>query len=206
MMRRSMLVLFAVLVATSPPALASVIITATQTGADVVFSGSGTLDVSALTSMGNGNLLAGIDFGGEVLLGANPSGFPAVNFYGAMSEISIPGPFGADLFTPASLGTGPRFGISVQAFPTQTAPAIVVPAGYVSGDPLSSTSTFSGQTFSSLGINPGTYIWSWGSGANADSLTLAIQLPEPGTVTLMVVSGLAVGSLRRRRVGSSRQS
>lgn len=200
MMRLSMLILTALLLATSRPALAELIITATQSGTDVVFSGSGTLNVSDLTPIGTANLLAGIDFGAEVLLGADPSGFPAVSGYGAANELTPPGLFGADLFTSASLGAGPRIGVVVTAFPLQTAPAIVVPAGYVSGDPLSSTSTFSGKTFSSLGINPGTYTWSWGSGGNADSLTLRI-VPETRTVTLLVLALTALCAGRSRRAG-----
>lgn len=184
--------------AVSQSALAAAIITATEVGVDVVFTGSGTLNVSALTSMGNGNLLAGIDFGREVFLGANPSGFAAVNFYGAAGQITAPGPFGDDLFTLASLGDGPRFGIAVEAFPNQVAPAIVVPAGYVSGGSLSSTSTFSGATFSSLGIDPGTYTWTWGSGASADSLTLTV-VPEPASIGLVLAGLAGLSALRRRQ-------
>jgi hypothetical protein len=197
-MRCWMWLLTALLCAASRPALAELIITAAESGPDVVFSGSGTLNISDLTFVGNANLLAGIDFGAEVLLGADPSGFPAVEGYGIANEITLPGVFGADLFTSANLGTGPRVGVAVSAFSMQTAPAIVVPAGYVSGAPLSSTSTFSGKSLSSLRINPGTYTWSWGSGENADSLTLQI-VPEPRTVLLLalVLTSLCAGRSRR---------
>ena len=194
----SMVTSIGMALAVSQSALAAAIITATEVGGDVVFTGSGTLSLSALTSMGNGNLLAGIDFGREVLLGANPTGLAAVDFYGAAGQITAPGPFGADLFTGASLGEGPRFGIAAEAFPNQVAPAIAVPAGYVSGGSLSSTSTFSGKTFSSLGINPGTYTWSWGSGASADSLTLTI-VPEPASIGLLLAGLAGLSALRRRQ-------
>ncbi len=132
---------------------AEVVINAIETGGNVVFSGSGTLDVSNLTFQGSANLLASIDFGAEVFLGGDPTGFPPVDFYGAEGELTSPSVFGANQFTIASLGTGPRMGIAVEAFAMQTAPAVTVPAGYVSGTPLSSTSTYSGQTFASLGLN-----------------------------------------------------
>jgi len=160
---------------------AAVIINVVESGNDVIFSGNGTLDVSNLTSQGSGNLLAGIDFGAEVLIGGDPSGFPAVDFYGATGELSIPPVFGADQFTVANLGTGPRMGIAFSAFANQVAPAVVVPAGYVSGTQLSSTSTYAGQSFASLGLIPGTYVWSWSD----DSLTLNIaQVPVPAAVWL----------------------
>lgn len=197
MTRLSILLLIGLLSAGSRPAFAGFIITATESGPDVVFSGSGTLNVSALTSIGSSNLLAGIDFGSEVLLGGDPSGFPAVNGYGAANQLTLPGSFGADLFTTASLGTGPRVGVAVSAFSQQVAPAIVVPAGYVSGDPLSSTSTYSGKSFSSLRINPGTYTWSWGSGENADSLTLMI-VPESRTIGLLALALAALWAARSR--------
>jgi hypothetical protein len=201
MMRLSISFLTALLLATSGPALAGLIITATQSGSDVVFSANGTLNVSDLTLIGSSNLLAGIDFGAEVLLGADPSGFPAVNGYGSPGQLTVPGPFGDDLFTTASLGSGPRVGVAVSAFSGQTAPAIVVPTGYVSGAPLSSTSTFSGKTFSSLRINPGIYTWSWGSGENADSLTLRI-VPETRTVALLALALAALCAGRSRRFTS----
>ena len=49
-----------------------------------------------------------------------------------------------------------------------------VPSGYVSGDPLSDSSTYPGQTFLSLGVTPGTYEWSWGTGPN-QNITLIIR-------------------------------
>jgi hypothetical protein len=52
---------------------------------------------------------------------------------------------------------------------------ILLPSGYTSGDPISSTQTFSGQTFTSLGLTPGTYDYTWGSGINEDSFEVVIQ-------------------------------
>ena len=42
----------------------------------------------------------------------------------------------------------------------------MVPTGYVSGNALSDTATWSGRTFATLGVAPGTYVWTWGTGAN----------------------------------------
>jgi hypothetical protein len=80
-----------------------------------------------------------------------------------------------------------------------------IPHGYTSGHSLSSTATWNSQTFSSLGVTPGTYVWTWGTGAHADSFTLqvgpATAMPEPASLTLLGIGavGLAGYGWRRRR-------
>jgi hypothetical protein len=76
-----------------------------------------------------------------------------------------------------------------------------VPQGYVSGNPLSDTATWDSTTFASLGVTPGTYVWSWGTGAN-QNFTLQIgpaAAPEPGTLTLLGAALASFAFLRRRR-------
>jgi hypothetical protein len=87
---------------------------------------------------------------------------------------------------------------------------LVVPGGYISGTPLAGTATFSGTTLVAMGATPGTYVWTWGSGNTADSLTLLIgasaEVPEPGT--LFLVGGVLLGSMALKgalRVRRSRQ-
>ena len=58
------------------------------------------------------------------------------------------------------------------------APALIVPRGYVSGTFLSDSATYSDATFATLGVTPGTYVWTWGSGAN-QNFTLKIPVPPP---------------------------
>jgi PEP-CTERM motif len=72
-------------------------------------------------------------------------------------------------------------------------------SGYISGAPISGTATFDSTTLAALGITPGAYTWTWGTGQNADSLTFfaGVQpssVPEPTSVGLMSV-GLAGGAL-----------
>jgi hypothetical protein len=47
-------------------------------------------------------------------------------------------------------------------YPTNT---LVVPTGYTSGNFIQGTTTLSGSSFTSLGINTGNYNYSWGAGA-----------------------------------------
>jgi hypothetical protein len=62
----------------------------------------------------------------------------------------------------ASSGSGDIFGLFFNSM------QLVVPGGYVKGAPLSGTSTYSGESFSSLGMEMGSYSWTWGSGDTAD--------------------------------------
>jgi hypothetical protein len=62
---------------------------------------------------------------------------------------------------------------------------------------LNATDTYAGQTISSLGLTPGTYTWTWGTGAHADSLTVQIgpaAIPEPSTAIIALSGAVAFGS------------
>ena len=45
---------------------------------------------------------------------------------------------------------------------------------YGSGSALANHMTFASQSFASLGLTPGTYAWTWGSGAYADSVRVQV--------------------------------
>jgi hypothetical protein len=77
--------------------------------------------------------------------------------------------------------------------------SIYVPRNYVSGRPLMSTLTWDNATFASLGVTPGTYVWTWGSGANAGSFTLRVAVPEPAKLGLITFGLLGAGFARRKR-------
>jgi hypothetical protein len=79
---------------------------------------------------------------------------------------------------------------------------LALPENYVSGSPLSDSSTYDNQNFASLDVTPGVYVWTWGSGATADSFTLDIgaapAVPEPASLTLLGVALAGLGVARRR--------
>ena len=170
------------------PAKADFLVIGKQVGPDVVFTGSGTLNLNDLSFLFDGFGSAGVfPADGGVSLGDDPLNFVDVDIYSGVTsfhESFGPGPGG-----PADLGTGPRVGFGY-ADPLNTF-LLTVPDGY-SGGMLESTSTFLDTDFATLGITPGVYNYSWGSGQNADTITM-ILVPEPGSLGLMVtVAGVAV--------------
>jgi hypothetical protein len=101
----------------------------------------------------------------------------------------------------ASSGSGDLVGIDGGAS------VLTVPAGYVSGSPLSDKATYDSQTLASLGVTPGVYTWTWGAVpgvAQDDSFTLDIvAAPEPSTWIMMLagLAGLGLVGYRRRNAG-----
>ena len=183
------------LLGTSDWTRAGIILTATEVGSDVIISGGGTANLSDLTLniTGTGQPAVVPNIG---VVGVGVAS-PSVEGYEALSG---PGSFGPGGQSLATSGTGDLFGISTDF----SSLLMVVPANYVSGTALSGTATFVNASFASLGMTPGTYVWTWGSGVNADSFTLNIGsvVPEPSSLTLMgiaVLCGLCSQIRRRKR-------
>ncbi|MFO1024326.1 MAG: hypothetical protein U1E70_04000 [Acetobacteraceae bacterium] len=182
--------------AATSPADAAVIIDLTIDGGSVRADAAGKLDVSSLQSLNpssNASLVA-------------PSHPAIVVGQGGLSDeytgfTSTPSAFGPAVYvTNATFSSGQTIG----AGPT----VLAVPYGYVSGADLTAASIFQGHSFLTLGVTPGTYIWAWGAGDHADSLTLNIiappifgsALPEPASLLLLAGPAVAALAVRRRRV------
>jgi hypothetical protein len=155
-------------------------VTLQQVGPNVVATGSGAIDLTGLTVSRSffqdpaikpfGHILAGPAF-----IATGPTSSSVHPYFGA---ITGPGSFGSSAnFTLASSGSGDMVGISVElAFQTH----LSVPTGYVSGTALANSATYSGQTFVTLGVTPGTYVWKWGTGANQN---FTLQIPPTPSIT-----------------------
>ena len=188
-------------VASASVSHAAIVITIQQVGANVVETGIGSANLSALT------FAASDSFRGAVFPAATsgvsqaivgPSSNQPVSLF---SGVSGPTSYGTGPGTAASSGTGSTFGFWANGAD------LVVPAGYVSGAALSGSATFNGATFASLGMNTGTFTYTWGSGATADSLTLqvgpvAAAVPEPGSA---LAGMLALGACLSGLAGRSRR-
>jgi hypothetical protein len=81
---------------------------------------------------------------------------------------------------------------------------LLVPVGYVSGTALSNSATYNNLTLRAPVVTPGTYVWTWGDGAD-QNFTLQIGpvgvpgVPDGGsTVSLLGFALLGVAALRRK--------
>ncbi len=140
---------------------------------------------------------------GRLILGPSFSNYDlrAVNFTGSTT-------FGLGFSVLGSSGSGPVVGVQTSAG------LLTVPVGYSSGDVLAtSTGTWVGATFVSLGMTPGSYVWTL-NGQAPDTFTINIgpvdtSVPEPGSM-IMTLGGLGLVSLvirtRKRKAHRLKQS
>lgn len=154
----------------APAAQGAVIVNAVETGGNVVFTGSGTLNLDAWTKRDFDPPFE--DFGrirpttGVFRVGPVPS-IPA-DLYANPENFMGPSSFGTGGDAFGTSGSGGLLGL------IPGGEQLTVPFNYVSGGMVSSSTTYVGQTFASLVMPPGSYTWSWGSGDTADSLTLNV--------------------------------
>jgi hypothetical protein len=136
-------------------------------------SASGSLNINDLTLV---NPSAGpFEFGGlgvstaTFLMGTN--GINAAQYSGFTTTPPNFGPGGVG--GSQTSVSGNIFGVIKQG---PTAPySLIVPVGYTTGAAISSSQTFTGTTFSGFGLTQGTYTYTWGSGANADSISVVVS-------------------------------
>jgi hypothetical protein len=170
-----------------------------QSGADVVATGSGSLNLTGLVFGGAGAAAPRVQPNvGALVIGLTAA---AQGFDG----IAGPAVTGAGGSTAVSSSTGDKVGV---------APAInrlIVPNGYVSGAPLASSATWVGTTIAGLGLTPGTYTWTWAGDSFVLNVGMAPPLPAVAQVPTVSEWGMAVLSvalavfgLRRMRRSSSR--
>jgi len=186
------------------PAQAGYAVTLQQVGPDVVATGSGAIDLTGLigccykTFGDPSRIVPGIappdDYGdlvaGSIVTGAKSS----EEFYWLPN--GGPTTFGSGSGAGASSGSGDIVGTEAII---EGGRLLLVPRGYVSGTFLSDSATYSGQTFATLGVTPGTYVWTWGTGADQNFTLIigdGIATPPPDTVATPSISSNG-GKFRR---------
>jgi hypothetical protein len=171
-------------------AQAALLLSINQVGADVVTTGSGSVNLSGL---GSPTSTTGASFlqpkSGWFLVGTTRP----LAWYSTSVGVSGPANFGTgDMAIPTS-DSGETFGVQA----TSSSIDLYLPVGYVSGTALSGTTTYTSTTLTDLGVTPGTYTWTWGSGSTADSVTMTI-VPEPHQYAMAAGLGLVGIGLWRR--------
>jgi hypothetical protein len=169
-------------------------VTLKEVGSNVVANGSGPINLTGLNSDIQGLILDGTIIANIGLIITGPIGAFAHGFSG----ITGPTSFGSGGFSLPNSGSGDIVGIS--GFFGR----LVVPQGYVSGNPLTNTMTFSNATFASLGVTPGTYVWTWGTGLRNQNFTLIIGgagVPDVGSTVFLLGFGLLGLAALRQKLG-----
>ena len=167
-------------------ARAGLVFSMQEVGSDVVLTATGTVNTAGLTSIGGWGAAAPAiipDFGRITTSLAIPAG----TLY---TGLSGPTNFGNGSGTKATSFSGDPLWLAADAG------LLGFPSDYMSGDSLSASMTFANTTLSNLGVTPGTYTWTWGTGADADFAELQIgpaAVPEPSTLVLLGTAGVPLG-------------
>jgi hypothetical protein len=175
------------------PIHADVVVYIYQSGSNVVSSYSGTIDLTGLTAGGNDGPTPAYIWGASAteVFGPTVGGQPV--YFG----ITGPADFGNGAVTEASSSTGDTFGYG------GLDQDLLLPNGYISGSFISGTDTWDNTTLAGLGLTPGTYNYTWGTGSDGSfALNVGVApVPEPSFLGLMslVALALVVLILRRRR-------
>jgi hypothetical protein len=187
----TVLSLIALVVFASASAQAGYVVTLEEVGSNVVASGSGAIDLTGLTFLLNSASQTGMIPSGGAINTGQPGFVNAARYTG----FTGPTNFGSGDVTLTSSGSGVIVGID------NNQNLVVVPLGYVSDSLLADTSIYDNATFASLGVTPGTYEWTWGTGAD-QNFTLQIEatpVPEPESLAILASALAAIGVTRRRR-------
>ncbi len=150
-----------ILIASTAPCAAAVLITGQEVGNDVIFTYKGFINTTELSYEGEGIANTDIEpLDNDISAGGN------CDFWG-ISNLRVSGSMGT--------GTGATGSAAGDVFGVMTGyPSLWLPKGYTSGDSISGTLTFSGHTFATLGVTENnTVSYTWGAGENTDSITFS---------------------------------
>ena len=161
----------------SGPTPSGFTVTIQEVGSNVVWSGSGSLDISNL-SLEDTQLLGSGFNGDNAIWAVGPNSQSSVQLYGGVAFDTYPNSFGLG-GTPSTNGTGDLFGVITGP----SGRSLVVPENYVSGTQINGSTTYENATISGLNLVAGAYTYSWGSGAG-EIITLIISVTPSVTPSI----------------------
>lgn len=172
-----------------------------QQGTNVVATGSGAIELTGLT-FEYGTFTGGATlWPSSAFVMTGPQSSVALDTY---TGFAGPTSFGSGTIAGGDVNTGDTVGI-IGSSSYYGITNLWVPSGYVSEDALLGTSTYFNANFASLGVTPGTYRWTWGTGAD-QSFTLIAAVPEPAALGLFGLGVLLIGGFVRLRRREQRHS
>ena len=190
----------AVLLPSSAKAAAT--ISFVESGGVVTATLSGNISNASATPMSVSNFGPGTQPASAYVSFTPSGGFPGGPVF--LFDVNGPTDFGSGTFIPASTSSGDTLGF-FGGFSD-----FFLDGSYVQGSALNATDTFAGQTFASMGLSPGTYVYDvlGPQGAISDTLTVIIGsggsggiggVPEPATWAMMLLGFAAIGFVVRKR-------
>ena len=173
---------------------ADLIVSFVEAGGNVISTVDGTVDTTDLFNAGDVPETISIRPSlGTFFVGAQ-SGIAHEHFFvPASAGRSGPNSFGPGGFTAADSGTGSFIGFTANSGNFN----LYVPEQYTSGSFISGSASYLNETFDSLGLTPGTYVWT--AGNNTITATIS-AVPEP-SFAVVAIASCGWLSMRRRRVG-----
>jgi hypothetical protein len=181
------------LLATASTAHAAFTINVQQSGPNVVATGTGSLKTTGETTNVNGSGSTA-----QINSGTATIGVGGFNPYNQWNLVNFSGPSNFGSATNQTTFTATSSGDIFQMIPGFS--IIYLPSAYVSGAALNDSATWNNASFATLNLTPGQYVYNYGTGPNADTITVNIvSTPEPATLCLLGASSLLTLLPRNRR-------